>query len=91
VLLGRESECEAIDGLLDAAKASRSGSLVLRGEAGIGKSALLDRKAVAAPLYVGPKTVEYHARKVFTKLGIASRTELIRLDLDEQAGAQQLA
>jgi predicted ATPase len=41
VLLGRESECEAIDGLLDAARASHSGALVLRGEAGIGKSALL--------------------------------------------------
>jgi tetratricopeptide (TPR) repeat protein len=40
--LGRESECEAIDGLLDAARASRSGALVMRGEAGIGKSALLD-------------------------------------------------
>jgi len=42
VLLGRESECEAIDGLLDGARASRSGALVLRGEPGIGKSTLLE-------------------------------------------------
>jgi DNA-binding CsgD family transcriptional regulator/tetratricopeptide (TPR) repeat protein len=42
VLLGRDRECTAIDGLLDGARASRSGALVLRGEAGIGKSALLD-------------------------------------------------
>jgi DNA-binding CsgD family transcriptional regulator len=42
VLLGRESECATIDRLLDGARASRSGTLVLRGEAGIGKSALLD-------------------------------------------------
>jgi DNA-binding CsgD family transcriptional regulator len=42
VLLGRESECDAIDALLDGARASRSGALVLRGEPGIGKSALLD-------------------------------------------------
>jgi DNA-binding CsgD family transcriptional regulator/tetratricopeptide (TPR) repeat protein len=42
VLLGRESECAAIDGLLDGARDSRSGCLVLRGEPGIGKSALLD-------------------------------------------------
>ena len=41
MLLGRDSECEAIDGLLDAARCSRSGVLVLRGDAGIGKSALL--------------------------------------------------
>jgi DNA-binding CsgD family transcriptional regulator/tetratricopeptide (TPR) repeat protein len=41
VLLGRDSECTAIDGLLEAARDSRSGALVVRGEAGIGKSALL--------------------------------------------------
>ena len=42
MLYGREAERARIDALLDGARASRSGVLVLRGEAGIGKSALLE-------------------------------------------------
>src|SRR6516165_3526494 len=41
-LLGRRSECEELDRLLADAAAGRSRVTVLRGEAGAGKSALLD-------------------------------------------------
>ena len=44
-------------------------------------------KDVASQLFVSPKTVEYHLRKVFAKLGISSRMELVGLELDETAGA----
>jgi MoxR-like ATPase len=41
-LLGREREREALDGLLEAARHGRSGTLVVHGEPGLGKTALLE-------------------------------------------------
>jgi len=48
VLYGRARERSVIDRLLAGARAGRSGALVIRGEAGIGKTALLDDAAAAA-------------------------------------------
>jgi len=45
MLHGRRSECDALERLLADAGRSRSGVLVVRGEAGVGKSALLDHAA----------------------------------------------
>jgi DNA-binding CsgD family transcriptional regulator len=41
-LRGRSDECRALDRLLESVRAGQSAALVLRGEAGVGKTALLD-------------------------------------------------
>ena len=48
MLLNRNAERAALDNLLEAVRGGRSGVLVLRGEPGIGKTALLDYAAKAA-------------------------------------------
>jgi DNA-binding CsgD family transcriptional regulator len=48
-LRGRRAECGVLDGLLDGVRNGRSAVLVMRGEAGVGKTALLDYAVQSAP------------------------------------------
>lgn len=41
----------------------------------------LGNRDAAAQLFVSPRTIDFHLRNVFTKLGISSRAELAALDL----------
>jgi ATP-dependent Clp protease ATP-binding subunit ClpA len=48
MLLGRGRECGELDELLDAVRRGESRALVLRGEPGVGKTALLDYAVTSA-------------------------------------------
>jgi DNA-binding CsgD family transcriptional regulator len=65
MLIGRETELAGLGRLLDAAREGRSGALLLRGEAGIGKTALLAHAAEAASGF-----------RVMRATGIESEAEL---------------
>jgi DNA-binding CsgD family transcriptional regulator len=82
VLFGRDRERAEIWTLLEAARSSRSGALVLRGEAGVGKSALLDdtRDRAGDMHLLSARGVESEAELPFAALHQLLRPALGRLD-----------
>ena len=81
MLYGREPEQGAVEGLLDGARQGRSGVLVLRGEPGIGKTALLDHAVGAAEGFrvIRAAGVEYEAELPFAGLHLLLGPVLDRL------------
>ncbi|WNV88062.1 LuxR family transcriptional regulator [Umezawaea sp. Da 62-37] len=71
-LVGRRHEVGRVDELTEAARAGRGGVLVLRGEAGIGKSALLDHARLAA----GFRVVHASGAEFETELPFAALHQL---------------
>src|SRR5262245_21557644 len=82
MLYGRDVERDAIGGLLDDARHWRSGVLVVRGEAGIGKTALLeDARDRAADMHVlSARGVEAESELAFGALHQRIRPALGHLD-----------
>jgi DNA-binding CsgD family transcriptional regulator len=82
VLIGRGSECELIERLLDEARGGSSRLLVLEGEPGIGKSALLQYAAAQASgmLVLNVRGVESEADIAFAGLLELVRPALQVLD-----------
>jgi predicted ATPase len=64
-LTGRRSECGVLDRLIDGVRGGESRALVLRGEPGVGKTALLE--------YVVERASEWHVARV---VGVQSEIEL---------------
>ncbi|MFD4444754.1 AAA family ATPase [Nocardia sp. NPDC058519] len=93
MLHGRDTEQARIDDLLSGARVGRSGALVLRGEAGIGKTALLDYAAAQGVPTVRSAGIESEAELPFAALHLLVRPgmELVRQLPSRQRDALEAA
>ncbi len=91
MLLGRTSECGRIDGLLEAARGGDSGVLVLHGDPGIGKTALLlyARRTADGLTVLETRGIESEAELAFAAL--AELLEPVLDRLSELAAPQAAA
>src|SRR5580658_1313309 len=83
MLLDRLPERAALSGLLEAARAGRSGVLVLRGEPGVGKTALLDWAVESA---AGLRVVRVAGVESEMELAFAALQQLCAPMLDQLGG-----
>src|SRR5215472_4754243 len=83
MLVARDRETAAIDRVLEGARAGRGGGLVLRGEAGAGRSALL---AAAAERAHGMTVLAAAGAEAETALAYAALHQLLRPVLDRARG-----
>jgi DNA-binding CsgD family transcriptional regulator len=79
VLYGREAECAAVEGLIAGAGSSQSGALVVRGDPGLGKSALLGYAIERAARMRVLRAVGIEAE---SELAFAALHQLVRPTLD---------
>jgi DNA-binding CsgD family transcriptional regulator len=79
VLYDREAECAAVEGLIAGAGSSRSGALVVRGDPGFGKSALLGHATEHA---TGMRVLRAVGIEAESELAFAALHQLVRPILD---------
>ncbi len=77
MLTGREAEQRRIDELLEEAAAGSSGVLVLRGDPGIGKTALIDYAASCAGHYGSMRVLRATGIEAENELGFAGLYSLL--------------
>ncbi len=76
ILRGRSNECALLDGMVEAVRSGESRTLVLRGEPGVGKTALLDYLVASAPDV-----------QVVRAIGVESEMELAFASLHQMYGS----
>jgi len=92
-LVGRDAECGRIDALLEAARADQSGALVVRGEVGIGKTALLRYalEQAGSMTVLRARGIESESELAFAVLGDFFRPAVDRLEAIPEPQAAALA
>ncbi|WP_033262895.1 helix-turn-helix transcriptional regulator [Amycolatopsis vancoresmycina] len=90
-LIGRHGECAALDRLLDGARSERGQVLVLRGEAGIGKTALLTYAGAQARDFRVARAAGVEAEQVMAYAGLHQLCAPFLDRLDRLPGPQREA